>query len=676
MQKYFYTLLLYVLIGLLSLWHSAANTTLEDLVQQLTQISASQNIETSWVQETGQDIFLQSLQNLQGSRASSFLDAARRISGELNNQASIAGRSCSIDEKDVLNIISRNPKVYSTLYNTSNHSLSASDPTTNIRQACEKLFACMGDTRTISDESRELTLCQDILTTQFSFNQSVNQHHNTLRNINRNDNLYLDNIKDNGLFDIMIDIKNIENILFDANAWSFETIEMIYYALPEHIVPPSQQSSWSPWSTPNPWWGTTTSSPWSASPWLWWTTSSWDSSSSFNNPSWSQTNSTLTSEIESFVFEHSYIPQNSLPTTNYWAPQTTVSQLMCVPPQDSDWNGGSWSWSSSWSSSPWSFTQIQNPIGAWTINWSTNGSSDLEHLEDEIMQILEDYLETPGVLPWQNTIQFTNPWPIVPSAECRDICSDKEEGVDRLVCEGSCCMNSCEGIRDSVEQAICLSQCVCGETSSQNDILRIKICRVPAQASPVKAGKTIHSVEEAVNEINAIFSTLKHSWALIPRTKKQQFLDTSFSSLKMSEILAFDIFVSTKPIYNKIQTENIQQKINQNYQQKSSINNTSWKLGDPQDQNKYVSLVRNTSTQRHCKELWGYYNETTKECILQEHQETKNIEENYYNNLYRFSDDITDFLWQHSQLREELFKQFSEFKTISRSLKSKADAAQ
>ena len=98
-----------------------------------------------------------------------------------------------------------------------------------------------------------------------------------------------------------------------------------------------------------------------------------------------------------------------------------------------------------------------------------------------------------------------------------------------------------------------MSQCICGETSSKNDILRIKICRVPAQASEVKAGKTIHSVEEAVDEINAIFSELKHSGALIKRTKKKQFLDSSFSNIKLSEILAFDIFVSTKPIYNKLQ---------------------------------------------------------------------------------------------------------------------------
>jgi hypothetical protein len=70
-------------------------------------------------------------------------------------------------------------------------------------------------------------------------------------------------------------------------------------------------------------------------------------------------------------------------------------------------------------------------------------------------------------------------------------------------------MNTCNQISNIKDKAVCLSQCLCGEVSTANDMLRIKICRVPAQPARVLAGKKINSIEEAINEINEIFNKLK-----------------------------------------------------------------------------------------------------------------------------------------------------------------------
>lgn len=85
------------------------------------------------------------------------------------------------------------------------------------------------------------------------------------------------------------------------------------------------------------------------------------------------------------------------------------------------------------------------------------------------------------------------------------------------------------------------------------DILRIKICRVPAQPTRIISGKRISSIEEAIDEISSIFTTLKQNGLLTKRTKTKEFMDSSFSSIKLHQILAFDIFVAVKPIYNVIQ---------------------------------------------------------------------------------------------------------------------------
>lgn len=63
--------------------------------------------------------------------------------------------------------------------------------------------------------------------------QNFNQIHttNTLSTINEKDHIYRDGDKSNSIFDIMIDMENINNILFKADTIP-EIPQMIYYSLP------------------------------------------------------------------------------------------------------------------------------------------------------------------------------------------------------------------------------------------------------------------------------------------------------------------------------------------------------------------------------------------------------------------------------------------------------------
>ena len=105
-------------------------------------------------------------------------------------------------------------------------------------------------------------------------------------------------------------------------------------------------------------------------------------------------------------------------------------------------------------------------------------------------------------------------------------------------------------------------------------MLRIKICRVPAQPSRVVAGKKITSIEQAVDEINQIFLKLRQNGALTKRTKTQEFLDSSFSSIKLHKILAFDIFVAIKPIYDRLQLSEVEKKAQETEAVIATINGT------------------------------------------------------------------------------------------------------
>jgi hypothetical protein len=122
-------------------------------------------------------------------------------------------------------------------------------------------------------------------------------------------------------------------------------------------------------------------------------------------------------------------------------------------------------------------------------------------------------------------------------------------------------------------------------------MLRVKICRVPAQPSRVLAGKKINSIEEVVDEINQIFNKLKQNGLLAKRSKKQEFMDSSFSDIKFHEVFAFDIFVAIKPIYDKLQ---LKQKTETTKKDHNNIKNSnifiSGKLGQGKDKNKYLII--------------------------------------------------------------------------------------
>jgi hypothetical protein len=67
-------------------------------------------------------------------------------------------------------------------------------------------------------------------------NKNLKANQLSLSEKNNNDNIYMDGIKDNALFDLMIDITNIKNILFEKGTGP-KTPTMIYYSLPTVTIP-------------------------------------------------------------------------------------------------------------------------------------------------------------------------------------------------------------------------------------------------------------------------------------------------------------------------------------------------------------------------------------------------------------------------------------------------------
>jgi hypothetical protein len=75
---------------------------------------------------------------------------------------------------------------------------------------------------------------------------------------------------------------------------------------------------------------------------------------------------------------------------------------------------------------------------------------------------------------------------------------------------------------------------------------------VPAQPSRVIANEYLETIEEGVDALNSIFLYLKNNGQMTKRAKTKEMLDSSLRDIKLHKIIAFDIFIAIKPIYDKI----------------------------------------------------------------------------------------------------------------------------
>ncbi len=648
---------------------------LDGLLQNISQIWSKTTIESSSSNIWQKDIFLTTLQNQQAWSSKALLQSIDNTLNSITQKAQKNGIiSCSIKKSDIITILNQQPWFIDALSQQWNIPLWTSIQNIgDITQSCERFLHCdnkLSNSQRIT-QNKQLSDCISVVYNTYITNNFFKESSLSLPYKNNNDNIYMDGIRDNALFDLMIDITNIKNILFEKNSWP-STPTMIYYSLPTVNTPNNSNiSNWIPWAIWAFWWQNNV---WSIE----WntilnsignTTPSSITNSTINNTNtWNNTNSVINSFINDVKPNNTNEDEVNLPTA-------TIQSALCPI--------------------PWS-ELIDNTDNNNSSNSNETESQFIEELytlQDELLEIMNWslYLEdTTWSTSWNlwlnnnwnwssNIIQTNNAIPWTTQA-CQNSCANITNQTEKLICEGKCCISSCNQINNTSDKAVCISQCLCGEVSTANDMLRIKICRVPAQPARVLAWKKISSIEEAVTEINEIFNKLKQNGLLSKRSKTQEFMDSSFSNIKFHEVFAFDIFVAIKPIYDKIQVRQQQENIKKDH---NNLKNTDifiwWKLWKWADKNKYLIVWDTKSWDdwiKYCTSLWQTFNPLERRCIINNIAAETINKLSKVNTSFKINDGLYQFTKEKYTIREQLYKQFSDIQTTADILKTKAENAQ
>lgn len=670
-------------------WNSsfAINLSMDNLFQKFSQLGTTSSPEHTSQTDAQWNLFQQTLQSQSSQKTQALLQTLTTVTTSITTKAAANNYSCALKKSDVITILSQTDTAFvHQLYLQGAIPLSTSiiQSWSSLLESCNRFLHCEGlDRDKNSDEIWQIENCKDSISQQFIINNILRNNVVSLPNNNINDNIFSDGLA-NGLFDIIIDINNVKKILFKQTTDEPPTPKIVFYQIPSVIIPQDDGFS------------DNTTIPWSI---FWLSTIPNDTNQYSQLPSWNINNPDTTNTNTATWWQSSWSNNLSqflqdIHSNNSTNSQSSSDNLQDIPTAIVNSSLCPISWQESQDSS------LNTPdITIDSTWWDTSQLDQLYQIQDDLINALSGFIYTTSWSDdWQqwssvlsNIIKTDSAVPSTTPA-CKATCSDTE-GMEKLICEGKCCINSCNKISSPKEKIVCLSQCACGEINVSTapksfayDMLRVKICRIPAQPAHVSAGKTITSVEEVVEEINQIFNKLKQDGLLSKRSKTKEFMDSSFSNIKFSQILAFDIFVAIKPIYDKLQMAQQKQKVKHDHnilaQINPFINEARW---EGADKNKYLIVwdsQADTETletsEKNCQVWWFTYDPLLKKCNTSSQTNTTT---NLLNNLSKINtsaitQDSYYTFWKETYTTwQEIYTAIYNIQSISLILKNKAEKA-
>ncbi len=155
------------------------------------------------------------------------------------------------------------------------------------------------------------------------------------------------------------------------------------------------------------------------------------------------------------------------------------------------------------------------------------------------------------------------------------------------------CMKECKNL-PITERTICEIQCLCftrsrqksndPRTQSMNDMLKLRFCTVPAKNLAIPRGKDIYSLDEILNRINSVMDNLINWWEMVKYQRTKEVLENPIADFSLSKIISFQVNINSKPIFN---TKTIKEKQETKKNDLQKINATNI---PQQEKNKYLII--------------------------------------------------------------------------------------
>ena len=229
----------------------------------------------------------------------------------------------------------------------------------------------------------------------------------------------------------------------------------------------------------------------------------------------------------------------------------------------------------------------------------------------------------------------------------------------------------------------------------------MKFCRVPAQiSSNIPSNQKITTIQQWIKAINKIFTYLSNNGLMTKRSKTKEFLDSSFSDIKMQNTLNITIFVAIKPIFDKInQSTQKKEQQTKDLSLRQAIHPSGTIFGSPADRWRYVVIWSHPETlaRNSIRTSYNQFNDNVRDlsaiyCAQQGKVWKNNKWSDSYScqtigisrsiitsateeNTMTINDDIYKFIINNNTFRNQVWQSINDMLQTSKSMKERANNA-
>ena len=550
MQKTLYSLVLLAIVGISTsipvfAWLDTIIQRAWDAIRPKETIGKLNNAINLW------NIYSQSYELAQQSFTATSTQAISAMTAEFNNKY-----QCNMNVNEIGVILSSIPEIRNEIQ------AALSSVTQNISftekvsfaGACIRMASCIEWKYDVWTETKLATKttyltddgfnnCKNYATVAYNLQSSVLSSVISLATTTVWNDIYYNGTLDDSPYDLLVDIQRIGDVLFATNE---KTDKVLFYTFPKNSIAWFQAIPFDANST-------TTNLPDSINLGNTPTNNTaWNNNNTAGNNSNNTTQSTTSSSTSTTTITTNWWNNSTLGSTNSnWqtitnntttiTPQlssnnATIQNFACITPTtNTNWSNTTTTTNTTSENTQWANETIDQNNNWQNTTTTTTTTSETTNTTTE-----------PPVFdsntPYTSPIVTNADDPITSNADWTSPDSYASQEASIKSCVAQC------GSLPAVDKAMCAAKCMCGSTSTKDGIFGLQVCTIPAKQNDIVSSKSVQSVEEIISAINGVLTALRNSGEMTKHTKTKEFLDTSLSKIKLSQIFAFDINIAFKPI--------------------------------------------------------------------------------------------------------------------------------
>lgn len=419
------------------------------------------------------------------------------------------------------------------------------DQTAHVAQSCVPIMQCLGRTNSYSLSATLVESCTTIVSEYYDQAQQYSRAYDRLQSVNEWVQWYSNGTLDDSSYDLMTDIEYIGDILFANNK---KNTDILYYQLPKPSNTPTDTKTKKNTDThTHPSQNKDVQPPFDS------IDTPRTSVVSISDPKKSPTNIREDDIIDGLIQQTKpeSIKSSALPQDLFWPDRCLIDQP--TPPDDK--------------------TVTDKKIRKdYLTNIDQENTSRIP-VDKDINQKIKDKQQQ------NNNNKSPNPL---------DRKNTEQENKELF----NSCTNQCKDL-SFYDQVICMAECLCDiwtplEESEFID-LTIRFCMIPTQQSEVLGDQKVKSIEEIIQKINTVLNALITSGEMGKHNHTTEFLDSSLQNIKLHELIAFNIAVGFKPVFDTIPDLIIKKDI----EQKNKQQEQHYLYGD---KSKYLAIEKVSTT--------------------------------------------------------------------------------